>query len=44
VPTHKEVALITAGLLSRGHSEADVGRIMGGNFMRVFRDVTENRG
>jgi microsomal dipeptidase-like Zn-dependent dipeptidase len=44
VPTHKEFALITAGLLSQGHAEADVSKIIGGNFIRVFREVTENRG
>jgi membrane dipeptidase len=44
VPTHKEFALIPAGLLARGYSEADVAKIIGGNFMRVFRGVTETRG
>jgi membrane dipeptidase len=43
VPTHKEFALITAGLLSQGRAEADVKKIIGGNFIRVFREVTENR-
>ncbi|HET8563512.1 MAG TPA: membrane dipeptidase [Candidatus Binatia bacterium] len=44
VPTHKEFALIPAGLLSRGYSQSDVAKIVGGNFMRLFREVTENRG
>ena len=44
VPTHKEFALIPAGLLARGHTESDVAKIVGGNFMRVFREVTENSG
>lgn len=43
VPTHREFTLITAGLLGRGYPEVDVARIIGGNFMRVFREVTESR-
>ncbi|MEO8450928.1 MAG: dipeptidase [Gemmatimonadota bacterium] len=30
---------ITGGLLDRGYSETDVGKIMGGNFLRVFEAV-----
>ena len=30
---------ITAGLLERGYGEDDVGKVLGGNFMRVFRQV-----
>ncbi len=30
---------ITAGLLERGYSEASVQKILGGNFLRVFRQV-----
>jgi membrane dipeptidase len=44
IPTHKEFALVPAGLLSRGYSASDVEKIVGGNFIRVFRDVTETRG
>jgi membrane dipeptidase len=44
IRTHKEFALIPAGLLARGYSESDITKITGGNFMRIFRDVTENRG
>jgi membrane dipeptidase len=44
VPTHKEFALIPAGLLQRGYSQSDVAKIAGGNFMRIFREVTETRG
>ena len=44
IPTHKEFALISAGLLARGYTESDVAKIVGGNFMRMFREVTENRG
>jgi microsomal dipeptidase-like Zn-dependent dipeptidase len=36
--------LIPAGLLNRGYAESDVTKIVGGNFMRLFREVTENRG
>ena len=39
MPTHKEFALIPAGLLRRGYPEGDVEKIVGGNFMRVFREV-----
>jgi membrane dipeptidase len=31
---------ITRALLERGHSEADVEKILGGNFMRVFDEAT----
>jgi len=44
IPTHKEFALIPAGLLSRGYTPNDVAKIIGGNFMRTFREVTANRG
>jgi membrane dipeptidase len=44
VPTHKEFALIPPGLLQRGYSQSDVAKIAGGNFMRVFREITETRG
>jgi membrane dipeptidase len=30
---------LTAGLVERGYSEEDVKKILGGNFMRVFREV-----
>ena len=40
IPTHKEFALIPAALLSRGYRESDVEKIVGGNFMRVFREVS----
>ena len=44
IPTHKEFALVPAGLLSRGYSASDDEKIVGGNFIRVFREVTETRG
>jgi len=44
IPTHKEFALVPAGLLSRGYAESDVTKIVGGNFMRLFREVADNRG
>lgn len=43
IPTHKEFALIPAGLLARGYAERDVAKIIGGNFMRVFLAVTQTR-
>ena len=30
---------VTAGLLKRGYSEQDIKKIMGGNFLRVMREV-----
>lgn len=39
VPTHQEFALIPAALLKRGYAESDIAKIIGGNFMRVFREV-----
>lgn len=44
IPTHKEFALISAGLLARGYTEGEVTKVIGGNFMRVFREVADNRG
>jgi membrane dipeptidase len=39
IPTHQEFALVPAGLLKRGYSESDTAKIVGGNFLRLFRDV-----
>jgi membrane dipeptidase len=44
IPTHKEFALVPAALLSRGYRETDVEKIVGGNFMRVFREVARGTG
>ncbi len=44
IRTHKEFALITAGLLARGYTEGQVAQVIGGNFMRVFREVADNHG
>jgi membrane dipeptidase len=44
IPTHKEFALVTAGLWGHGYSASDVEKIVGGNFIRVFREVTETPG
>jgi membrane dipeptidase len=30
---------LTAGLVERGYSQEQVKKILGGNFMRVFREV-----
>jgi len=43
IPTHREFALIPAALLKRGYADGAVEKIIGGNFLRLFRDVTENR-
>ncbi len=42
IPTHKEFALIPAALLKRGYADGAVEKIIGGNFLRLFRDVTKN--
>lgn len=39
IPTHKEFALIPAALLKRGYTDSAVEKIVGGNFMRLFREV-----
>jgi membrane dipeptidase len=39
IPTHKEFALIPAALLKRGYTDGAVEKIIGGNFMRLFREV-----
>jgi membrane dipeptidase len=33
---------IAAALLERGYTDEEVGKIMGGNFFRVWQEVTEN--
>ncbi len=39
IPSHKEFALIPAAPLKRGYSDGLVGKIVGENFMRLFRAV-----
>jgi membrane dipeptidase len=39
IPTHKEFSLIPAALLKRGYTDGVVEKIIGGNFMRLFREV-----
>jgi membrane dipeptidase len=39
IPTHKEFALIPAALLKRGYTDGVVEKIIGGSFMRLFREV-----
>lgn len=36
---HTELANLTRGLFARGYDEADVRKILGGNFRRVFRET-----
>ena len=40
MPTFKEFALIPAGLLKRSYSETDTAKIIGGNFLKLFNDLT----
>jgi membrane dipeptidase len=44
IRTHKEFALIPDGMLARGYNEAEVNKVIGGNFMRVFQEIADNRG
>ena len=37
---YRQLPLVTALLLKKGLSAAEVGQILGGNFMRMFREVT----
>jgi len=39
MPDCSHLAELTAALLERGYPEADIGRIMGGNWLRVIEDV-----
>ena len=40
IPTHKEFALIPAALLKRGYNDGVIEKIIGGNFMRLFREIS----
>jgi membrane dipeptidase len=40
IGTHKDFLLIPAGLLARGYSETEVAKVIGANFMRLFREVS----
>lgn len=40
----KSSALIPAALLKRGYPDVAIARIIGGNFMKLFREVTEGAG
>jgi membrane dipeptidase len=37
-----KMPVLTAALLRRGYTEADIRKIMGGNFLRVMREVVGN--
>jgi membrane dipeptidase len=37
----RDLPLLTAAMYRRGYSEARVAKIMGGNLLRVFRQITE---
>ena len=43
IPTHKEFALVPAGLLGRGYPANDVEKIVGGNFMRIFKEISAGK-
>ena len=36
---YRRCPAVTAGLLKRGYSEQDIKKIMGGNLLRVMREV-----
>jgi membrane dipeptidase len=42
IPTHKEFALVPAALLKRGYSDSAVAKIVGENFIRLFRAVSSS--
>ena len=39
----RDLAMITDAMLRRGYSEARIQKFLGGNLLRVFRQITENR-
>ena len=39
----RDLAMITEGMLKRGYSEQRIRKFLGGNLMRVFRQVTEKK-
>ncbi len=43
VPSPAKIPLLTAELLERGYAEADIGAILGGNFMRLLEAVWKPR-
>jgi hypothetical protein len=42
-PGAAQVARITDGMLRRGYSEERISKFLGGNLLRVFRQITEKR-
>jgi membrane dipeptidase len=42
IPTHRDFSLVPAALLKRAYSDSAVEKIAGGNFMRVFREITSS--
>jgi membrane dipeptidase len=40
IPTYREFAPVSAALLARGFSEAEVRKVLGGNLLRVFEAVS----
>jgi microsomal dipeptidase-like Zn-dependent dipeptidase len=43
MPTYREFAPLPAALLARGYGEAALGKLLGGNVMRVFEAATAGR-
>ena len=40
----RDLPMITEAMLRRGYSEERIDKFWGGNLLRVFRQVTQNRG
>jgi membrane dipeptidase len=40
----RDLPMITDAMLRRGYSEERIDKFWGGNLLRVFRQVTQNRG
>jgi membrane dipeptidase len=40
----RDLPQITDAMLRRGYSEERIDKLWGGNLLRVFRQVTQNRG
>jgi membrane dipeptidase len=42
IDSHDKMMNLTAGLVKRGYADGDIGKILGGNWMRVFGGVWKN--
>ncbi|MGH7312352.1 MAG: membrane dipeptidase, partial [Candidatus Rokuibacteriota bacterium] len=43
IPTYRDFAPLPAALLARGYGETDLGKLLGGNLMRVFEAATAGK-